>query len=363
MRNQTSFRPAKLPSRLRRQHSPSAAYLKTPRLGGIQRKIDRIGNAMELAQILSALDTFTSVRKICREQENIAEATQAALGAYFDRITPPALRETQDIKLALLTDQQTYGNGFDELPPESYALIFTMDSFDTNTYSIGELAEDYEKHQPGLGRYFLNLLDECPVHIGTPGHLFEIASWFFWGGDDNEETIYQERYEEYIEMGETEEDAKELAWEYIPVTYDDFVNTYPEWTFKRELRFENKPITNVPEELKPLCRINAKLKELAVTQPQSLHHYPEIIFPFTMASWNQDAYDFGAEVIDRAVNEEYQCGVDFYLGGLYWPLEISNRQHMTDVFRSMRTVMEYLDTAMNFLQKYKIGQQPEEKAA
>lgn len=363
MRNQTASCIAKLPRRVSRQRSSSAAYLKIPRLKRVQKKIEnKISRSMEFAQILSVIDILTPIRKSCCQLENIAEATQLAIGTYFDEITSPELRKTQDIHLVLKNDRQVYQDDFGELPPDSYALIFSMESFDTNIYSIGALVEDYEKHQPGLGRYFLKLLDECPADIGTPGNLYEIASWFFWGGEENEKTIQQERYDEYIEMGESKEDAYELSREHIPATYEDFQNIFPEWTFKRDLRFENKPIDNIPEELKPLHRINTELKELSATKPHSLHHYPEIIFPFAMAAWNQDGYDFGADIIDAAVNEEYQCGVDFCVGGLYWSLEINNRQNMLDTFRSMKIVMEYLDTAMNFLQKYKI-ERIKEKAA
>ena len=60
MRNQTASCIAKLPRRVSRQRSSSAAYLKIPRLKRVQKKIEnKISRSMEFAQILSVIDILT----------------------------------------------------------------------------------------------------------------------------------------------------------------------------------------------------------------------------------------------------------------------------------------------------------------
>ena len=130
-----------------------------------------------------------------------------------------------------------------------------------------------------------------------------MVSYFYWGSEDNEEVILQERYDEYLEMGESEEDAREAAYETMVVRYAEFEENLPEWTFQRSGQSSTYSGT-IPPELKNLrqCHIH-----------------------------------------------QIQCGADYYFTTLAWPLPIHNSGEMQVVFREIRQTLEYFSACMDFL--------------
>ena len=197
---------------------------------------------------------------------------------------------------------------------------------------------------PGLARYVLQMLSDCPLHIGTPEIIYEMVSYFCWGGENNEEVILQERYDEYLEMGESEEDAREAAYETMVVRYAEFEENLPEWTFQRSGQDKAYSGPILPE-LKNLKRCHIRWKKR-----KKLHYlYPDYVFPGIVVSLDQQGYAFSCDLINRIGNDQIQCGADYYFTTLAWPLPIHNSGEMQVVFREIRQTLEYFSACMDFL--------------
>ncbi|MGF0039129.1 hypothetical protein, partial [Victivallis vadensis] len=83
-------------------------------------------------------------------------------------------------------------------------------------------------------------------------------------------------------MGESEEDAREAAYETMMVHYAEFEENLPEWTFQRSGQSSTYSGT-IPSELKNLsqCHIHWKKRK-------KLHYlYPNYVFPGIVVSLDQ----------------------------------------------------------------------------
>ena len=93
--------------------------------------------------------------------------------------------------------------------PNTNAMIsFGIPEFIHDYYPLGEALKIYDEQYPGLQKYILKMLSYCPIPIGTPEMIYELASYYCWNCEDNEQLIYAEKWEEYAEYGENEEEAR-----------------------------------------------------------------------------------------------------------------------------------------------------------
>lgn len=248
------------------------------------------------------------------------------------------------LSLQILSATEIGHELFYELPEANAIIQFGFNDFENVYFPLGDVLKTYDEQHPGLARYVLQMLSDCPLHIGTPEIIYEMVSYFCWGGENNEEVILQERYDEYLEMGESEEDAREAAYETMMVHYTEFEENLPEWTFQRSGQSSTYSGT-IPPELKNLrqCHIHWKKRK-------KLHYlYPDYVFPGIVVSLDQQGYAFSCDLINRIGNDQIQCGADYYFTTLAWPLPIHNSGEMQVVFREIRQTLEYFSACMDFL--------------
>ena len=145
-------------------------------------------------------------------------------------------------------------------------------------------------------------------------------------------------------MGESEEDAENAAYETIPVNYSEFEISLPEWTFRRSER-EQTYLGPIPPELLNLKRCHAGWQK----RKQKNYLYPNCLLPAIVVSLDYESHDFCYEVISRIENELLQCGADYYLSTLAWPIPVCNSRKLQTFFRELREILEYFSACMDFL--------------
>ena len=323
---------------------PSAHYLTMPGLESVQELIQSPVDNEPPCRILAGLNRIFPVQKYLAHSFEPQQVLTKAFHAWLESFMSKQVLARFGLSLQILSSTEIGHELFYELPEANAIIQFGFNDFENVYFPLGDVLKTYDEQHPGLARYVLQMLSDCPLHIGTPEIIYEMVSYFCWGGEDNEEVILQERYDEYLEMGESEEDAREAAYETMVVRYAEFEENLPEWTFQRSGQDKAYSGPILPE-LKNLKRCHIRWKKR-----KKLHYlYPNYVFPGIVVSLDQQGYAFSCDLINRIGNDQIQCGADYYFTTLAWPLPIHNSGEMQVVFREIQQTLEYFSACMDFL--------------
>lgn len=334
-KRQSNSRPAKLPA----PHS-----LITPVLDTVQEIIAEESKIEKPCRILAGLNTIFPLEDLRKGSGDPLQLISEAFRKWLESFMSKQVIERLSLFLQILPADEMDSESFPEVPDTDTVIQFGMSDFENGWFPLGDVLETYDKQHPGLAKYLLRMLSGCPLQIGTPETIYEMASEFCWYGNDTEEEVFEERYSEYIEMGESEEDARDAALEMIMVEYAEFEEYLPEWTFKRSER-NCDDSGAIPMELQNLKRCHDQW------QKRKRYHYlfPQCVYPGIVAPPDRKSYDFCCDVINRIGNDQMQCGGEYYFSTLAWPFPVNNSRKMLTALREIRPTLEYFSACVDFL--------------
>ncbi len=323
------------------------AYLKLPSLKTVQEKFEQGSNDKEIIRLIAGLDSIYPLDKLYRDGIALDVFLVEAVNEWIHSIFPPKLCEKLDISIKLEELRYNYWDSAVEAPEHSIAFIFSFANFLNDYFPLGEILEAYEKQFPGLGRHILSMLSYCPMNIGTPENIYELNSYSYWYGEDNEKTVFNERYEEYFESGEDEETSRDYANECVAFTFDQFEDCLPDWTFKRELR-NVKYKGPIPDEL---CHLEESFQAYLALK-ECRYEFPNLNLPGCIVAWDKESYDFLCDVFNHAGNDMAQYGEDYYFSGLRWVLDSRRFSELRKTLAEIQSVLCFFSACMEFLLQY-----------
>ena len=328
--------------------SPAPDYLTAPaEITSVQEKIDARGDVELVCRILAALNQLfplnVNLKQIADPQEIVRESLQNWMKSFL----PENIYEYFDMSLQILGREVARYLDYDFYDADA-VISFGIPEFVHDYYPLGEVLKKYEEQYPGLLKHIMRMLSDCPIAIGTPEAVYELTSCLCWGFEADEKYFYEERLEEYMDAGESEEEARRYIEEMIPVTYADFENNLPEWTFKREER-NSRYEGDIPLELQDMQRCYKRWRR----RNRPHYDYPNSSYPPMVVALDKDSYDFCCETIDRVGYEFYQCGDSFETTHLYWSIKAMNQHQITAILLELRYALEYFAACINFLTPYK----------
>ena len=319
-------------------------YLITPDLEPVQKIIQASANPEIPCRLLAGLNQVYPITQFLSCSDDPQTVLSTAFHAWMESFMSKRVLDRFDLALQILSANEVEDELFGEIPDAVAAIRFGFCQFERGWFPIGENLKNYEKQHPGLAKYILRMLSDCPLEFGTPENIYELVSGFCWDYNENETEIFEERYAEYLEMGESEEEARKSADETLLVDYAEFETSLPEWAFRRSER-EDQYIGPIPSELKNLKRCHSEWRK----RKQKNYLYPNCLLPAIAVSLDYESHDFCREVIGRIENELMQYGVDYYWSTLAWPVPVCNFRKLQTFFRELREVLEYFSACMDFL--------------
>ena len=324
--------------------SPAPDYLTIPILTSVPEKIESCGDIELPCRMLAALDKIYPIT--VKDFSNPKNLLLKSLDEWVKTFMPQQVYDHLSMSLQICGSDCI---DCDYTDSETDAQItFEITEFTGDYCPLGEVLANYDKTHPGLGKYILRMLSDCPVSIGTPENVYEFISYSCWYNEENEEKIWNERYHEYIDMGESEGDAKEYVNEQIPVSYAEFEEYVPEWSFCRKERKADYS-GEFPAELQKLhdCRERwCRLKRVHF-------HFPNYLFPPVIVGLDRKSYDFLCDALDRVGNDIAQCESDYGIGTLKWHLQSENTRQILVTLLELRQALEYFSACMEFLLPYR----------
>lgn len=319
-------------------------YLTMPDLGSAQEIIQASAKSEIPCRLLASLNQLFPITQFLNCSDNLQTVLSTAFHAWVESFMSKRVLDRFDLALQILSANEVEDELFGEIPDAVAAIRFGFCQFERGWFPIGENLKNYEKQHPGLAKYILRMLSDCPLEFGTPENIYELVSGFCWDYNENETEIFEERYAEYLEMGESEEEARKSADETFLVNYAEFETSLPEWAFRRSER-EDQYIGSIPSELLNLKRCHAEWQK----RKQKNYLYPNCLLPAIAVSLDYESHDFCYEVISRIENELMQYGVDYYWSTLAWPIPVCNSRKLQTFFRELRENLEYFSACMDFL--------------
>lgn len=322
----------------------AAHYLTLPSLNSAQQMISEQGDIRIPCRLLAGLNGFYPQNDLRREGNDPAKLVPAAFRLWLENVIPERVRRKIDFSVRILPGGEMDSDQFDDIPEDDIVILVSIDDFINRWFPLQERIAAYEAQFPGFGKFLLHILSFCPLNIGTPENMYEMASYFCWHDEENEQSVFNERLEEFITDGESEDDARDLAAKSIMVSYDEFSESLPAWTFQRRTR----RITYrkaVPEELQALIRSYRDFRRLR----RHRYLFPPTNFPSIFASWDRPSHDLFCDVLNRIANEQMPYGYDYYFSGLAWHFPPADSRNTNRVFREIRIVLEYFARCIDFL--------------
>ena len=320
--------------------SPAPDYLTIPILTSVPEKIESSGDIELPCRMLAALDKIYPIT--LKDFSVPKDLLLESLGGWVKTFMPQQIYDHLSMSLQICGSDCI---DYDCADSETDALItFEITEFTEDYCPLGEVLVKHDKTHPGLGKYILRMLSDCPVPIGTPENVYEFISYSCWYDEENEEEIWNERYSEYIDMGESEEDAREYVNEQLLVTYAEFEEHVPDWTFSRKER-KTDYFGTIPPELLQLhnCRQTWRRRK-------RMHfHCPNYLFPPIIVGLDRESYDFLCDAMDRVGNDVVQCGEDYGIGSLRWHLQMGNIRQILIALLELRQALEYFSACMEFI--------------
>ena len=319
-------------------------YLTMPDLESAQEIIQVSAKSEIPCRLLAGLNQLFPITQFLNCSDNLQTVLSTAFHAWVESFMSKRVLARFDLALQILSSSEIEDELFSEIPDANVAIRFGFCQFEKGWFPIGESLKIYDKQHPGLAKHILRMLSDCPLALGTPEAIYELASDFCWDYNENETETFEDRYAEYLGMGESEEDAENAAYETIPVNYSEFEISLPEWTFRRSER-EQSYLGPIPPELLNLKRCHAGWQK----RKQKNYLYPNCLLPAIVVSLDYESRDFWYEVISRIENELMQYGVDYYWSTLAWPIPVCNSRKLQTFFRELREKLEYFSACMDFL--------------
>lgn len=319
-------------------------YLIMPVLDSVQEVIHSPVGTETPCRILAGLNRIFPIKEFIDSSADPLEMLSTAFRAWLESFMSKRVLARFDMALQFLSTNEVKDEFFDEFSSADTAIRFGFCQFDKGWFPIGEILKEYDQRHPGLAKYILRMLSDCPLFLATPEEIYEITSDFCWESNENEEDIFDERYAEYLEMGESEEDARDSAREAIMVDYAEFEEYLPEWTFKRSERDHNYH-GPIPPELQNLRRCHAGWRR----RKQVSYFFPNYAFPGIAVSLDHKSHDFICDVISRFENELLQGGMDYCFSTLSWPFAINDSRKLRTVLHELQFVLEYFSACADFL--------------
>lgn len=343
------FRPAvpstekcKTNSRPAKRSAPH--YLTIPQLDAVQEIITEENELETPCRILAGLNTIFPLNELLTYSSDPFQLLSETFRKWLESFMDQSVLDRLGLSLQIISAEEADYEIFQEAPEADCCIQFGMSDFENGWFPLGDVLDAYDKQFPGLAKYILRMLSGCPLQIGTPEAIYEFASEFCWYGNENEQEIFDERYSEYLESGESEEDANAAALETIMVEYAEFEEYLPEWTFHRDKR-KSDYCGMIPEELQKLKKCYDRWQK----QRRCHYLFPQYVYPGIVAPLDLKSYDFCCDVINRIGNDVMQCGGDYYFSTLAWPFPVRNTRKMLTVLREIRQTLEYFSACIEFL--------------
>ncbi|MFA6715816.1 MAG: hypothetical protein WC082_12360 [Victivallales bacterium] len=326
------------------------AYLTVPSLKTVQEKFEQDINKWEIARIIAGLDSIYPLDGLYSPGTPPSTFLVEAINKWMQSIFPPQIRDELDISVILEEYRYACWESAENAPEHSLTFTFCLGNFLNEYFPLGEILETYEKQSPGLGRHLLRLLSICPLNIGTPENMYELNSYFCWYGEDTEEMVFNERYEEYLancEDDETEDSIRDYVSECIGFSFEQFESCLPDWTFKRELRnVEYKgPIPDELHRLEDTFQAYFALKKRH-------YEFPNTNLPGCIVPLDRNSYDFFCDVLNHAGDDLMQYGEDYYFSGLHWILDSTRTPQLRKILAEIQCVLRFFSACMEFLLQY-----------
>ena len=337
-KRQTGSRPAKC-------FAPH--YLTIPGLAAVQEIITEEDELETPCRILAGLNMIFPLDDILTHSGDPFQLLSEAFRKWLESFMDESVLNRLGLSLQILSVNEVDSEIFREDPEADCCILFGLSDFENGWFPLGDVLDAYDRQNPGLAKYILRMLSGCPLQIGTPETIYEFASEFCWYGNENEQEIFDERYGEYIDSGESEEDANDAALEAVMVEYAEFEEYLPEWTFNRKKR-KSDYSGEIPMELQNLTRCYDRWQK----RKRCHYLFPQYVYPGIVVPLDRKSYDFCCDVINRIGNDLMQCGGDYYFSTLAWPFPVKNRREMRTVLREIRLTLEYFSACVEFLFSY-----------
>ena len=333
---QTHFRTAK-------RSAPH--YLITPSLDTAQELITAPKKDPETpCRILAVLNQIFPLDHLPECVSNLSELITEAFQKWVASFVSPQVLAKLDLSLQFLSTNQLDYESYGEIPDCDMVIQFGISNFENGFFPMKETLDAYEAQHPGLAKHLLRMLSACPLSIGTPESIYEMASYFCWYGNETEEEVFDERYQEYIDSGESEDDARDMAHGTTLIEYAEFENYLPEWTFERSKRNVDSAGI-IPAELQTLKHCYDRWER----RKKSNFCVPECVFPGVLAPMDQKCYDFFCDVINRIGDDRMQCGGDYFFSTLAWPFAVTQPKQILSALLEIRFILEYFSACIDFL--------------
>ena len=328
---------------------PAANYVTLPSLDKVQESIRTRQQVTGLCHILAELNTLFPLEGILQKENNPATVLSMGMRQWLESFLPSDVVQQISLSVQIASDEDFDEELFGELPPDYMAVTFQLDRFLDCYCPFGNLIEEYEKKSPGLGRYLLHIFTACPFIIGTPGNLYELASYYCWENEDDERSFIEDRCAEEVAAGEREEIAREYAESQVTIRYEEFEKNLPLWSFSRK---ENPAAyrKRLPEELRHLDRLYRAYRRHKYTA----NLWPRLNLPCVILGLDQSTFDFLCHVYNRIGNEQVQYYDGCYcLAGFGCAFQPTNSSQIRNALQEIRFALEYFGACIQFLLQHR----------
>ena len=322
-------------------------YLIIPaELDSVQERIIDNGDIELICHLLTVLNKIFPLKFKNKKIKHPKDIVEEAFQNWIKSILSSNIYAKIDMSLQIFGQEEVRFSEHN-IPNTNAMISFGIPEFIHDYYPLGEALKIYDEQYPGLQKYILKMLSYCPIPIGTPEMIYELASYYCWNCEDNEQLIYAEKWEEYAEYGENEEEARNAIDEMIFVKYEDFKNNLPEWSFNRTQRHGNYD-GKLPLEIVNMHHCYKRWKR----KKQIHFSYPNYSYPPIIVAFDQKTYNFCCEVVDSIGYDIGECGEFFETTGLFWPIQSTNHRQILIAFLELQYALEYFASCMNFLSLY-----------
>ncbi len=319
------------------------AYLTLPDLRNIQGTISDKLDCSLPEKLLTQLHRIYPLDELLKKCNNPVDFLKEAFSSWIKTLISPEIIDRFPFVLQILENHQIDSEMYSDIGRDEIMIHFGFEEFYYEP-SIWIDMDHYRQIHPDLPQYILKLLFYCPFPIGIPAMLYEMASEYSWYGDSDEQMIWDERYQEYIDSGESEEEAREYVEEMIILRYADFADHFPDWTFERHKRDVKNYIGPIPNELKRLHNCFCRFK-----RGQKHYMFPDRNIPGIVVGIDQDTYDWGVNILETQGNEIANWGASYAVCCLGWNFTFENNWKILVALLEFKNTIQYLNAAREFI--------------
>ena len=314
-----------------------------PNLRGVQEVITDKMDCSLPETLLTLLHRIYPLDEVLKNSDNPVDFLKKSFTCWVKDLMNPEIIERFPFTLQILENHQIDSEMYSDIGRDEIMIHFGFEEFYYEP-SIWIDIDHYRQIHPDLPQYILKLLFYCPFPIGIPAMLYEMASEYSWYGDSDEQMIWDERYQEYIDSGESEEEAREYVEEMILLRYADFADHFPDWTFERHKRDVKNYTGPIPDELKRLHNSFCRFK-----RGQKHYMFPDRNIPGIVVGIDQDTYDWGVNILETQGNEIANWGSSYAVCCLGWNFTFENNWKILAALLEFKNIIQYLNAALEFI--------------